>query len=144
MNSIDQMVEVIGCLRVRLDEDDDYLRMVIRTVERVLGRLSPGTLTLPYRFQGEKRFIAIRKSVQQPRWHLAWGDETGDLVPLLSAPRGARAEVFSLTQWPSRCDTSPIEVLIEAVVDEMRKIVQGREGQMPIARRVMRAMDKVT
>lgn len=137
--NIEQALTTLPDLRARVDADDDYLRNVIRGFERVLGELRPVPLDLIYEVEGLPRHILLQQS-RDMRWHVAWRGNACDSIPLLSASREVRAEVFTPTRWVG--DTSydtpiaPIETLVIEVMRELSRVVIDRGPSMEVAQRL--------
>lgn len=139
--SLEQAFFAISDLRARVDVDDDYLRDVIRRVESVFSELRPIPLDLPYRIGGSARHVELRQS-RGGRWHVAWRDDYHvDTVALLSAPRSARAEVFTPIDWSDGRLISPLEALVIGVMEGLVGIVAGREVPIRTAQRLQAVLD---
>lgn len=134
--------EALACIpgrRDKLNVEDDKLRRVIRHVEHVLNELGPGvTTTLGYGIPdvslGGGRCLAF--TVASKRWIITWTDYADEPIPLLSAPRDARAEVFS----PFLEGLAPIERLIIEVADNLGRAKAERSPMLEVAGRLSSAL----
>ncbi len=134
--TVDEALRNIPGARAKVDAADDYLRLVIRRVEAVLGGLRPVAIDVPYAVEGAPRRIQLRQS-RDGSWHVAWERGEGGSVALLSAPRAARVEAFTEIAWQDHAVAlAPVEALVIAVNREMSSEAANRRPQMDVARRL--------
>ncbi len=142
-SKVDEALRSIPDVRARVDAVDDYFREVIRRVEDVLGELRPIAIEIPYPFNGDLRKIQLRQS-RDRRWFVAWESGDGRSVPLLSAPRHVRAEVFTNMVWSVYAERlAPIEALVIAVSRELSVETANRGPQVDVARRLEATLEAV-
>lgn len=138
----ESVAEALACIpgrRDKLNVEDDKLRRVIWHVEHVLNELGPGVTTtfgygtpqeLDETSLGHGRCLAF--TVASKRWIITWTNYDDDPMPLLSAPRDARAEVFS----PFIDGLAPIERLIIEVADNLGRAKAERSPMLEVASRL--------
>jgi len=142
-SKVDEALRNIPDVRDRVDAADDYFRAVIRRVEDVLGELRPIAIEIPYPFHGALRKIQLRQS-RDRRLFVAWESGDGRSVPLLSAPRAVRTEVFTNMAWSVYAERlAPIEALVIAVSRELSAETANRDPQMDVARRLEATLEAV-
>ena len=125
-----------------LNKIDARLSHVIRFVERVLNELNPGVASeVSYETMDGAFVLSLERF--KDRWsimHGAEGDDTKENdVPLLSASRQVRAEVFTV---PPDGHQAPIERLIVAVADSLDEISKERSPQLEVAMRLVAALER--
>lgn len=122
--------------KAQLDAEDDLLRSTIRHVETVLNELRPGvTTSYEYTTNGVTRLLEFEPANR--RWIIAWVTEDED-IPLLSAPREMRAEVF----FPLESGLSPIEHLIIKIAQTLQTEGSARSALLDVAKRLTATLTK--
>lgn len=122
--------------KAKLDAVDDLLRATIRHVEDVLNELRPGVpAAVDYSGNGPLRILLFQSA--RDRWIIARADADVDVdVPLLSASREVRAEVFR----PDLEGLSPIERLIIKIAGALQAEGSARSPLLDVAKRLTAAL----
>lgn len=137
--SVSEALGLIPDRRDKLNVEDDKLRRVIRHIEFALNKMSPGvTATYGYSLPNDNVPRRLAFTVASKRWLITWAERDEDAVPLLSAPRNARAEVFK----PMFDGLAPIELLVIEVAVLLDDLQQTRSPMLEVAGRLHVALTK--
>lgn len=132
--SVAEALALIPERKSRLDAEDANLTKTIHHVEHALNEMRPGvTTTLTYCVDGVERRLEHVQSSR--RWIIVWSGPHED-IPLLSASREVRTEVFS----PTLDGLSPIERLLIEVADNLQLKGAARSPMLEVAKRLTAAL----
>ena len=140
MTPLEEALAAIPARRNKLNALDDRLVQVIRHVETVLFErlkvLTPCEVT--YDTEDGRFILGYGKS--SARWQLLWGraedDDSGKDIPLMSAPRLARAEVF-VVNASGQC---PMERLLVEAAESLAYYADERAPQLETANRLLKTL----
>jgi len=132
--TVEEALALIPERKNKLDAEDANVIKVIHHVEHALNEMRPGvSTTLTYLVDGiERRLEHLQAS---RRWIIVWSGPDED-IPLLSASREVRTEVFS----PTLDGLSPIERLLIEVADNLQLKGAARSPMLEVAKRLTAAL----
>lgn len=135
MNGLDKTFALIRSRRDALSQMEDVLSATIGDVEQVLCSLKPGIpIEIDYVIDSRRQWISFQR--YNGDWRLVWSrDPRGHWLPLLSATRLTRAEVFVAVDG-----VSPIEALIYKVPTTLLQTVEARKDSVERAQTLAHAL----
>lgn len=138
--SLAEALASIPARRNTLNALDDQLAQAIQHIERVLheGLKIATPCDITYDVEDGRFVLAYGK--MNGKWVLIWGSEAEDDTrdtPLLGAPRGRRAEVFTIDPATG---VSPMERLLVEAAESLSYYADERAPQLETAKRLIQTL----
>jgi hypothetical protein len=133
--SLAAALAAIPDMRDKLNAIDDQLSAVIRHVECVLRESLKVVTPCQAPYDAEHGRFVLGYGKRHGKWLLTWGSEVDDTkdVPLASAARVVRAEVFSM----DASGMSPMERLLIQAAESLSCYVVARETRLVTAKQLL-------